>query len=243
MRPPSATSNKVVTTSKIRRIGQHKKTTDNKPRDNFKSPAAVRKAPLISSQNKNETLRNNVSANRATRRTRMERKATIEEVQKLEDQQVKTPITGHYKRRYEAKDQPHEHEDSRNIMSNTLTSELQEMECPTPTPVPERFAHAVRDHDFNDFDKYLRNVKDRPDLVGHDAEDEAEFDFNEEGDSVINKLPTERQSITNSKVFSMSETDFQRFDANNGVSGFIEVSNEEEYPPHADDINKESCYS
>lgn len=231
-RPPVGTNKKVATTNKIRKVQQHKKTTTNS-RTNFKSPTAVRKAPLIASQQKYNRLHNNVSASRASRRSREERKAIVN---KQKNNKFTSPKGKADNDRFKHLDRFGENVD----LTNTLTSELQETECPMPSPIPERFSQASKEHGFGEFNHQLDTDDDRPDLDEMQGMDEAECEFNDEGDSVINKLPTERQSITNSKVFSMSETEFQRFDASNDTGDYLEISNEDDTPPNIDDMNRET---
>ena len=165
-------------------------TTNKLRKANFKSPTAQRKAPLIKENKASDKLRNNVSATRAgTRRSRMERKATIEKQK-----------------------EPNEEEMG---FRGTITSDIQEIDCPMPTPAPERFMRKPSESDFMD-DNSPHDINIKPDF----EEDESNFDLAEEPSAVIGKLPVERQSITNSKVFSMSETQFQKFDQENETEEF-----------------------
>jgi hypothetical protein len=221
-RPPLGSNKPAVTSDKVRNMEKYKKTEVSQGRNTFKSPNAVRKAPLIQSQ-KPDTIRNNVSAARAgTRRTRLERTANIESDMVI----IKGP-SDFYERKYT---QPEPE------FTNTLSSaELQLQECPVPTPVPQRFAQENNSKRSSNLSENFSQLEMR-----HDLEDEANFEFNEELASLIGKLPFERQSITNSKVFNMSETQFTKFDADNEIEDYLEVNNEEEFILSDGDINRES---
>ena len=81
-RPPVNHAKPVATTEKIKHVQRNKKVVNPNKRSNFKSPNAIRKAPLVPTQNKSKDLRNNVSASRAgVRRSRLERKATKEMIE------------------------------------------------------------------------------------------------------------------------------------------------------------------
>lgn len=222
-RPPLGSNVPVATTDKIRNAGSYKKVEDSKGRKNFKSPNAVRKTPLISSENP-ASARNNISASKAgNRRTRGERKAVVEH-----DHQVNKGPSNFYERKYHHPDMPE--------LAQTLNStELQLQECPMPTPVPQRFAQEANSKRFSSLEENFANLQLR-----HDLEDESNLDFQEEQASLFNKLPMERQSITNSKVFSMSETQFAKFDLDNEIEDYIEVAGEEEFVPTIDDIQYEA---
>lgn len=222
-RPPLGSNVPVVTSDKIRNAGSYKKVEDGKGRKNFKSPNAVRKTPLISSEHP-DSSRNNISASKAaTRRTRGERKAIIEN-----DNQPNKGPTNFYERKYHHPDLPE--------LAHTFNStELQMHECPMPTPVPQRFAQEANGKRFSNIEENFANLQLR-----HDLEDEANFDFQEEQASLSSKLPMERQSITNSKVFSMSETQFAKFDLDNEIEDYLEVAGEEEFIPTMDDIQYEA---
>jgi hypothetical protein len=229
-RPPLASGQKVATVKKIKKVEPCKKTPNKKPREGFKSPTVNRKAPLISGQNKQG--RNNPStAFRSARRSRKERKAVVEQITKESDEMPSFP------------DPPIKHSfnppenrfDYNNELCNTLNSELQEVECPEPTPVPQRFSQMDKERAFNDFSNHIDRLDERADIEFlHE-----ETDFMQDDQAFIdNKLPIERQSITNSKVFSMSETEFRRFDSSNEMKNYIEVG--EEQHPDFDDLGRES---
>lgn len=69
-------------------------------------------------------------------------------------------------------------------------------------------------------------------------EEDTNFNMSDDSTSLADKFSNqiERQSITNSKVFDMSDTDFIKFDINQEITEYIEVSNEEEFAHSKDDL-------
>jgi hypothetical protein len=220
-RPPLGSNKSIVTSDKVRNTEKYKKVEGSQARNSFKSPNAVRKTPLIQSQ-KPDTIRNNVSAARAgTRRTRLERTANIESDMVI----IKGP-SDIYERKY------HQPESA---FTNTLSSsELQLQECPMPTPVPKRFTQESNSKRSSNLSENFSQLEMR-----HDLEDEANFEFQDDRSSIVSKLPFERQSITNSKVFSMSDTQFNKFDVDNEIEDYLEVNNDEEFVLNVSDIDRE----
>jgi hypothetical protein len=223
-RPPLGSNKTAVTSEKVRNIEKYKKVDGSQVRNSFKSPNAVRKTPLIQSQ-KPDTIRNNVSAARAgTRRTRLERTANIESDMII----IKGP-SDFYEQKY--------HQPGSEFTNTFSSSELQMQECPVPTPVPKRFTQENNSKRSSNLSENYSQLEMRHDL---DLDDEANFEFQEEANSIIGKIPFERRSITNSKVFSMSDTQFTKFDADNEIEDYLEVNTDEDFVLNVSDINRES---
>jgi len=215
-RIPATTSNKVTTVNKIKRMEQQPKTPIRKQREGFKSPAAQRKAPLISDKTGRNTEK---EAFRSARRSRKERKAIVEKNGQSIPVQKQTQNAPH--QAFEYGEEPTQRFEYNNELSNTLNSEIQEVECPAPTPVPQRFSQMSKGKPFDDYKNNYNRLSEGQDLDDMQEAEETDFFVNEDRSSLEDKLPVERQSITNSKVFSMSETSFQQFDKNNDTSNFL----------------------
>ena len=121
------------------------------------------------------------------------------------------------------------------LMRYTVTQELQETEWPMPSPVPERFTQMHKQQRHIEFEKMLPL---RDDIEEGDCiklpEDETNWNIHDEAaNNLSNKMPTpiERQSITNSNIFRMSDNAFKSFDMNQEIGEFIEVTDEELCPP------------
>lgn len=209
----------------------------NVGRNNFRSPAALRKNELLSKKPTQEVIRNNISTARTSRRTRQERKAKNEQ----EKQNINTQAPKRITNKYEQNFSEHIFIDNQNELSCTYAAEMMEAEWPMPVPIPERFVQMMAEQHFHEFNNKVDHFNLRPDL-----EEETDWNIAEDNDSIVNKFPEpiERQSITNSQVFSMSETEFRNFNINNEIAEFIEVSNEEEFPPNYEDSynNQQNYY-
>lgn len=120
--------------------------------------------------------------------------------------------------------------DNQNELSLTYTAEMMEAEWPMPVPIPERFVKPMAEQHFDEFNRRVDNLPLRPDL-----EEETDWNIAEDTDSIVNKFPEpiERQSITNSQVFRMSDTEFYNFNVSNDVTDYIEITNEEEFQPYS----------
>ena len=208
-------------------------------RNNFRSPAAIRKNELISNKPSQAPQRNNISTARTSRRTRQERKEKVEE-NNLKSQipkQIPNPLQRNST--IPSKEISHELYENPNELSYTIAAEMIETECPMPAPVPERFIQSTMDSQFTEFNNKTLDSNLRPDVEDLPSlEEETDCNFIEDNDSLVNKFPEtiERQSITNSQVFSMSETDLRNFNIKNNISDYIEITNEEEYHTNYEEL-------
>lgn len=176
----SLRSPKVVTTNKIRRMNKNvekppavaaKKQEPSKPvkanfgtsvRNNFKSPAAVRKPDLIQKENNKDLLRKNVSASRANRRTRKERKdKVLDDSANPQPEVVRPPVQ--QKSKYDDVNIPVNIFDTRHELVKTIGHDIFEIECPRPAPAPERFDQ-IGENDFGDFNHRMSHLEVKPDM-------------------------------------------------------------------------------
>ena len=198
-------------------------------RDNFKSPVTIRDKELILSKNQNNT-RSNISAWRTSRRTRKDRVDNPEEVKGL----IQKP------NQYDDWNIPINFFESIPEFSNSLTEEMLEIEVPMPVPVPEKpFSEPISDKGFKELNIKTSRNNYRQERFQLPTVEEEESDWNlmDDLDSSRWTLPqvVERQSITNSQVFRMSDAEFHNFDVKQEITEFIEIAHDES-PQNFDDF-------
>ena len=128
-------------------------------------------------------------------------------------------------------------------LNSSLTAEMLEVEWPLPIPVPERFSQPTVDQGF----KYFNDQATRNNYISEYRtletveEEESDWTILDNFDTSTCKFPQviERQSITNTQAFRMSDAEFQKFNINQEITKFIETTNEDEIDHNFNDLDND----